>query len=219
MTCAGLLALAAGRGSAPEGFGKKEGPKAEDEGLFWALRALGAHLNDPSDKRMAQLSVAESKTALNLYFLWSVERVGVLCDLQTIGGRDWYRWGVELLLPTQQRDGSWVGRGSGGYPPIDTSFALLFLKRSDLLPDLRETLQKRLKITDPGLDGKGVTPKTSPGEKTEPKSDGRKTSPGEKRVSPRSKETSRQSGRMVRGHAAALYADCRKMESRSDIWV
>lgn len=45
---------------------------------------------------------------------------------------------------------------------IDTSFALLFLKRSDLLPDLRETLQKRLLITDPG------DPKTtSPGEKKE----------------------------------------------------
>ncbi len=48
---------------------------------------------------------------------------------------------------------------------MQTCFALLFLKRSDLLPDLRETLQKRLTITDPGA---------SPGEKTDPKSDGKK---------------------------------------------
>jgi hypothetical protein len=53
--------------------------------------------------------------------------------------------------------------------------ALLFLKRSDLLPDLRETLQKRLKITDPGLDTK-----KSPGEKSDPKRGTDKKSPGEK---------------------------------------
>jgi hypothetical protein len=115
------------------------------------------------------------KGALNLYFLWSVERVGVLLNLKTIGGKDWYRWGVDLLLPAQKEDGSWVGRGNGISPVIDTSMALLFLKRSDLLPDLRETLGKRLKITDPGLD-KAI----SPGEKSKPKTGSDKKSPGEK---------------------------------------
>ena len=106
-----------------------------------------------------------AKGKLNLYFLWSVERVGVLLNLKTIGGKDWYRWGMEPLLATQDRDGSWWGRGNGTTAPvIDTSMALLFLKKSDLLPDLRETLQKRLTITDPGLD-KGIEPKKSPGDK------------------------------------------------------
>ena len=60
---------------------------------------------------------------------------------------------------------------------IDTSFALLFLKRSDLLPGLSEKLQRAVKITDPGPD-KAISPKKSPGEKTDPKS-GTK-SPGQK---------------------------------------
>ena len=116
---------------------------------------------DPTDTRgVASGKEWGAKGAPNLYFLWSVERVGVLCNLKTIGGKDWYPWGVDLLLPAQRADGSWLGTGNGGAPVIDTSMALLFLKRSDLLPDLRERLQKRLIITDPGL---------SPGEKTDPK--------------------------------------------------
>ena len=116
-----------------------------------------------------------------------MERVGVLCNLKTIGGKDWYRCGVDLLLPAQRPDGGWLGRGSGGFPVVDTCFALLFLKRSDLLPDLRETLQKRLTITDPGQAGKdwkGIAPQKSPGETPTPKSGSEKKSPGEKSDNP-----------------------------------
>jgi hypothetical protein len=151
MTCAGLLGLAVGGAAreekeAPEGNNGRERP--ENPGIVWGLRILGTYLRDPSDSR-ANLP-RESQRALNLYFLWSVERVGVLCSVDTIGGIDWYRWGAGLLMPTQRADGSWLGRGSCGYPAADTSFALLFLKRSDLLPDLRKQLAKRVKIVDPG---------------------------------------------------------------------
>jgi hypothetical protein len=125
---------------------------------------------------------------LNLYFLWSVERVGVLCSLQTIGGKDWYRWGAQLLVPAQRKDGSWLGRGNGGMPVIDTSMALLFLKRSDLLPDLRETLKKRLTITDPGLDPKAVSPGKSPGEKADPKGAGQKQKGPAEKADPAAKD-------------------------------
>lgn len=209
MTCVGLLALAAGRGSAPAmPAGTKDVPKAEDEGLTVGLRALGLYLSDPTDTRWGGLGAVDTlgpKGTLNFYFLWSVERVGVLCNLKTIGGRDWYRWGVELLVPTQHKDGSWLGRGNVGSPVIDTSMALLFLKRSDLLPDLRETLQKRLTITDPGLEPKGpfqgaIDPKKtdkkdvkSPMQKKSDKLDLKnpidKKSPGEKIDSPGTKET------------------------------
>jgi hypothetical protein len=150
MTCAGLLSLAVGRAAAEEqpAPGGKAGPaRPEDPGIGWGLNALGAYLRDPSDPRA--LGVGPSG-ALNLYFLWSVERVGVLCGVKTIGGVDWYRWGAGLLVPTQRPDGSWLGRGSCGYPVADTCFALLFLKRSDLLPELRKQLAKRVKIVDPG---------------------------------------------------------------------
>jgi len=174
MTCAGLLGLAVGRGSVPKSEEPlPQGSKGSDEGIDWALKALALHMKDASDWRGSADESLGPKGRVNLYFLWSVERVGVFCNLKTIGGRDWYRWGADLLLRTQNPNGSWTGRGNGDAPVIDTSMALLFLKRSDLLPDLRETLQKRLKITDPGLE-KAI----SPGEKSKSKS-GTK-SPGEK---------------------------------------
>ncbi len=78
----------------------------------------------------------------NLYFLWAVERVAMLYDLPTLGGKDWYRWGAEMLVANQQPDGNW---DKGGYPNpkpvIDTCFALLFLKKVNLAEDLKEKLR------------------------------------------------------------------------------
>jgi hypothetical protein len=149
MTCAGLLGLAVGRAAAEEKRapeGKEKPARPVDSGIGRGLKVLGAYLRDPTDFR----GHVGPRGALNLYFLWSVERVGVLCGVDTIGGTDWYRWGAGLLLKTQRGDGSWLGRGSLGYPVADTCFALLFLKRSDLLPDLRKELYKRVRIVDPG---------------------------------------------------------------------
>ncbi len=161
MTCVGLLGLAVGRASAAKEEAGKRLPAREawDEGIGRGLWALGTYLTHPGDRQ---------RGTLNLYFLWSVERVGVLYNLKTIGGKNWYPWGVNYLLPAQKVDGSWNGKGYlGSSPTLDTSLALLFLKRSDLLPDLRETLQKRLTITDPGPDLKAIRPKKSPGDKTD----------------------------------------------------
>ncbi len=137
--------------------------KPKDEGIALGLQALGRHMTDPNDTRaLAASKGLGPKGKLNLYFLWSVERVGVLYNLKTIGGKDWYRWGVDLLLPAQNRDGSWTGRGNGGTAPvIDTSMALLFLKRSDLLPDLRETLQKRQSPTPARVRAKRPIPRAT----------------------------------------------------------
>jgi hypothetical protein len=188
MTCVGLLGLAVGRGSG------KEIAAVEDEAITQGLRALANLMKNSSDNQgfMKVESTLGPKDALNYYFLWSVERVGVLLNLKTIGGKDWYRWGVDLILPEQKKDGSWVGRGSGGSPVIDTCFALLFLKKSDLLPDLRETLQKRLKIVDPGASpgDKSENPKKDPGEPRE-KSDEPKKKPELPKALPK-KDTPRQ---------------------------
>ncbi|MGH7222939.1 MAG: hypothetical protein ACRELF_06910, partial [Gemmataceae bacterium] len=79
---------------------------------------------------------------LDLYCLWTVERVAVLYNLRTLGTVEWYPAGVQLLLPLQQENGSW---GPGGTtclkePCVATSFALLFLKRSNLARELTERL-------------------------------------------------------------------------------
>jgi len=71
----------------------------------------------------------------DLYFLWSVERVAVIFDLNTIAGKEWYDWGTDVILPNQKPDGSWRDR----FPGIpDTCFALLFLKRANIAKDLTD---------------------------------------------------------------------------------
>ena len=86
---------------------------------------------------------------LNLYKLWSIERVGVLYRLPTIAGKDWYGWGAKRILREQKPNGSW---SAGGYPGsttmIDTSFALLFLRRSNLVQDLTDRLQLQMPIRE-----------------------------------------------------------------------
>lgn len=75
----------------------------------------------------------------NLYFLWSLERVGVIYGLDKIGGVDWYAAGADYLVRSQGPDGSWAGNYSG---EIDTSFAVLFLTKSNVARDLTSKVQK-----------------------------------------------------------------------------
>ncbi len=76
----------------------------------------------------------------NYYFLWSLERVGVAYGLKTIGDKDWYAFGAEVLVANQQNDGSW--HGDFAICGADTCFALLFLKRANLTRDLTSSLNK-----------------------------------------------------------------------------
>ncbi|HZV04981.1 MAG TPA: hypothetical protein VE999_07865 [Gemmataceae bacterium] len=85
---------------------------------------------------------------LDLYCLWTIERVAVLYNLRTLRDPEgnpaveWYPAGVQLLLPLQRDDGSWnpKGRNCLQEPSVASSFALLFLKRSNLARGLTERL-------------------------------------------------------------------------------
>jgi hypothetical protein len=90
----------------------------------------------------------------DLYFLWSVERVGVIFDLKTIGGKDWFGWGAEIILNNQQKDGSWRDRFAG-IP--DTCFALLFLRRVNIAKDLTDKFRQ-------AAAGLGIAAAPRPGE-------------------------------------------------------
>ncbi|HYV38649.1 MAG TPA: hypothetical protein VE988_23395, partial [Gemmataceae bacterium] len=123
MTCAGLVGLAVGRGLAQnksqgQDFGKD--PQVEKALLYLGARmkAKGA-LSAPPVKGMGK---TQGKTILadawgDYYFLWSVERVGVLLKLETIGGHDWYDWGSRIIVANQEKDGSWSDAFKG---PVDT---------------------------------------------------------------------------------------------------
>ncbi len=76
----------------------------------------------------------------DLYFLWSLERVGVVYGVDKIGGIDWYDVGSTLLVGSQAADGSWTVGGYGA--EVNTAFAVLFLCRSNLAKDLSSRVQK-----------------------------------------------------------------------------
>jgi hypothetical protein len=145
MTCAGLLGLAVADGEAAEKVRERK-PNAKaprdinkDAQVRKGLLALGTAIGRrPSDE--------PAVGGRTYYFLWSLERVAVALDLKTIGNQDWYAWGAEILLANQQKDGSW--QASYGECGADTCFALLFLKRANLVPDLTTQLAGR--IQDPG---------------------------------------------------------------------
>lgn len=65
------------------------------------------------------------------YYLYALERAGALTSRRFVGEHDWYREGAEEILKRQVGDGSWP---SGGWDDelVNTSFALLFLRRATL---------------------------------------------------------------------------------------
>jgi hypothetical protein len=130
MTCVGLIGLAVGHGLANPAAGQP----VRDPRILNGFVALSKHIGQPAD-RLVNLPME------NLYYLWSLERVAVLYDLPTIGDKDWYRWGAEVLVANQNLAGNWAdGKYPGNSLPLDTCLALLFLKRANLVKDLTARL-------------------------------------------------------------------------------
>ena len=72
------------------------------------------------------------------YYLYGLERVGMVSGMRNFGPHDWYRQGAEHLVDSQGHGGSW---GRGVY---DTVFALLFLSKGN-----RPVLIQKLKWRSP----------------------------------------------------------------------
>jgi hypothetical protein len=164
MTCAGLLGLAVADGNFSEKVREKKPDSKytrdinKDPNLRRGLVALSTAIGQPADgarRRPGERTPIAQVGGRTYYFLWSLERVGVTLDLKTIGKKDWYAWGSGVLVANQQADGSWQGNYAAC--GADTCFALLFLKRANLVPDL--TTQLTGKVEDPGerlLKGGGI---------------------------------------------------------------
>jgi hypothetical protein len=140
MTGAGLLGLAVGHGVRA---GKE---KVKDKQVEKGFRALAEHIGKPfgADMKVRRMKRGRTRTnsPINLYFLWTIERVGVLYNVRTLDGKDWYRWGAELLVDAQKPDGSWEeGNYHGSGRTLDTCLGLLFLRRANLATDLTRKLE------------------------------------------------------------------------------
>ena len=70
-----------------------------------------------------------SPNAMVYYYLYALERAGVLTGTVDVGSHDWYREGANYIIKSQKEDGSWSS-GGGGHPAWDTCFSILFLKKS-----------------------------------------------------------------------------------------
>ncbi|WP_437186366.1 hypothetical protein SH668x_003515 [Planctomicrobium sp. SH668] len=119
-------------GEAEKKFGVLDELKLEDKPDPKSARvpdqAIGA-------VRRAYALVASKYVPINMdsgeyktYYLYSLERMAALADVQLIGNRDWYRESSEAVLALQNTDGSW--RMSGDANGRDTAFCILFLSRA-----------------------------------------------------------------------------------------
>ncbi|MGH7171734.1 MAG: hypothetical protein ACRELG_15770 [Gemmataceae bacterium] len=171
MICVDLLGLAIGRGLNLPTPSLAQ-PAVADLRIMTRLAALYSLIGIPTgqmDKPLPKQSV---------YFLWSLERVGMLFNLPTLGDKEWYRWGAEVLVSNQldtgefdagdKREDARFPRPDPYGPILKTAFAILFLKHShpmkDLTPKLPFTAKQlndaiaRLRPSDSRLERSTPTP-------------------------------------------------------------
>ncbi|MBI5365712.1 MAG: hypothetical protein HZA54_01640 [Planctomycetes bacterium] len=116
MTCAGIasVCLARARLAAVRALTPGQAREAErsvTDGLAW----LAMHYT---------VKEAPATVGWYYYYLYGLERAGVLAQQRIVGEHDWYREGALTLLSKQTGDGAWANS------TVETSFAILFLKRA-----------------------------------------------------------------------------------------
>lgn len=165
-TCAGLIGLAFGHVSHQVALRTRHGSETsaaplkqmtnDNPSVHGALIYLGLHIGVPNSRK---ITIDPNVRAEKYYYctLWSIERVATAYGLKTIGGKDWYAWGASSLLASQEEDGSWQGDLKEG--SVDTSFALLFLTRSNLVRDLSDALRGQIKDKQTFMRAKGAVKK------------------------------------------------------------
>ena len=126
--------------------------KAIRDGCAWLAKHFSVTGN-PSDR-------GGTSSGHHFYYLYGLERAGVLALVQSFGKHAWYAKGVQYLLAHQDAKGYW---GRGEYTTTvnkkrtvrtnicDTCFAILFLKRGTV--PVAGGLQKEVVTTGSGIFG------------------------------------------------------------------
>ena len=98
------------------------GEKAMWDGIAW----LGKNFSVKDNPR--------GSPAWHYYYLYGLERAGVLARVVYMAGHRWYAEGAKYLVDAQGPDGAWrvasASRGGQAADPVTQSFALLFLARA-----------------------------------------------------------------------------------------
>ena len=116
MSCSGLASLVLAR--------HHLGQKTPDPAVVRALEYLAGYFT---------LERNPQTTGHHYYYLYGLERAGVLAGTEFLGDHEWYPEGARYLLAKQNADGSWKSEtGDGDY--LDTCYAILFLRRATLPP-------------------------------------------------------------------------------------
>jgi hypothetical protein len=66
----------------------------------------------------------------NLYYMYALERAGMLYGTEKFGEHDWYLEGAKRIVHTQKDDGSWGANAVEEKNTVSTCFAILFLKKA-----------------------------------------------------------------------------------------
>jgi hypothetical protein len=104
-------------------FDRKKDPTIRS-GLAW----LNAHWSVTTNEGSPEF-VTDTK-AESYYYLYALERAGMLLDMPTIGNHDWYLEGAKGILDAQKENGSWAAGGGRSNSTWDTCYAILFLKKA-----------------------------------------------------------------------------------------
>jgi hypothetical protein len=140
-TCDGLIAVAMEKAileMRPRPFVPGEKTADPARALAFLAKSLGDNGERADHEDKGKLFGADAKG--DIYFLWCVAQIGITYDKELIAGKDWYEWGYKILLKSQEDDGSWQRDTLG--PLVDTCYAVLFLKKSNLTSDLTAKLKE-----------------------------------------------------------------------------
>jgi len=70
----------------------------------------------------------------DLYYYYTIERLGTVAEVEELGGEDWYKAGAEFLVKSQLENGGWAPSSTPQEPgyarECGTAFALLFLNKA-----------------------------------------------------------------------------------------
>jgi hypothetical protein len=119
MTAAGISVMAIAREQLGENMKRTVAPKVE-EAIQLSLQFLKEDFTTAVNPHF-QLN-------WRYYWLYGIERVGALLNLEQLGHHDWYQSGAAFLVADQGGNGQWAT--IWGRPEATTCFALLFLKKA-----------------------------------------------------------------------------------------